>query len=154
MSRAAVTLVEVLVALTILSTIMIPVGMFMSQTFRGSADLTLASQVLNLLETTLEEALNLPFARLPVGTLSNMALRDEGGTLLLDLNPHEVGGEPVALTLEVEMAPVTLNILSDPATGDSVQKKLAQSLKRLHLIARWGKEQQHALDLGAWKADL
>ena len=70
-SVAGITLVEVLIALTILSTLLLPIGMFLVEYLRGSDSLGDFHQVMNLLEEKMEVALAQPFHRLPVGTSEN-----------------------------------------------------------------------------------
>ncbi|HOY66771.1 MAG TPA: prepilin-type N-terminal cleavage/methylation domain-containing protein [Candidatus Ozemobacteraceae bacterium] len=157
--RRAVTLLEVLIALTILSTVLLPVGMFMVEYLRGSSELGEYHQVMNILEEKMETALALPFDALPVGRSKNVRLghdADETGkrSVTLDLRPVQVGVEEVGFELEVEPVPLEFSAVADPDTGRMERTRLEASYKRLILRAGWGSRSRHNLDLVAYKADL
>ncbi len=151
-----ITLVEVLIALTILSTLLLPIGMFLVEYLRGSDSLGDFHQVMNLLEEKMEVALAQPFHRLPVGTSENVRLageaRDPGD--VLDLRPVEVGRNLVRFSLEVEMVPVEFSAILNPRNGTMDRRRVEDGLKRLTLVGTWGDKNQHRLDLVAFKADL
>jgi hypothetical protein len=148
-----ITLVEVLVALAVMSTLMLPIGMFMLEYLRGSSELGDSHQVMNLLEERLETALAQPYDTLPVGETSGKRLnwQDERG---LDLRPVQVGHEQVHFFLTVEVVPVEFSAVADPRGGRMERARLEDGFKRLVLQARWGRKQEHRLELLAFKADL
>ena len=65
--QAAVSLVEVLIALAILSTLALPMLMFLVEYSRGSSQLGDYYQILNIVEEKLDTALALNFVDIPTG---------------------------------------------------------------------------------------
>lgn len=154
MTRSSgITLVEVLIALTILSTLMLPLGMFLVEYLRGSDNLGDFHQVMNLLEEKMELALAQPFTRLPLGVSENTRLSNDARDAL-DLRPVEVGRNLVTFSLLVELVSVEFSAIKDPRTGQMERLHADDGLKRLTLKGTWGDKGQHMLDLVAFKADL
>ncbi len=155
----AVTLLEVLIALTILSTVLLPIGMFMVEYLKGSNELGDYHQVMNILEEKMELALALPFDTLPVGVSKNVRLGKDTGDdgkriAILDLRPVQVGNQDVRFDLDVELVPLEFSAVADAASGRMERTRLESSYKRLTLRAAWGTKKTHSLDLIAYKADL
>lgn len=157
--RRAVTLLEVLIALTILSTVLLPLGMFLIEYLKGSSELGDYHQVMSILEEKMEQGLALPFDALPAGVSKNIRLgRDSGEegkrAAFLDLRPSQVGNQEVRFDLDVELVPLDFSAVADPRTGRMERTRLENSYKRLILRATWGTKPPHSLDLIAYKADL
>lgn len=152
-NRQGITLVEVLVALTILSTILLPVGMFMVEYLRGSNDLGDSHQVMNILEEKMELALTRPYAALPVGKSEGKQIVWDGQQVV-DLRPVELANQKVDFSLNVEIVPVEFSAIADPATGRLERCAVEDGFKRLTLRAVWGRKQERFFDLVAYKADL
>jgi len=148
-----ITLLEVLIALTILSTILLPIGMFLIEYMKGSSQIGDSHQIMNLLEEKMELALSKPFAAFPIGTSENLLL-SYGGKEILDLRPVEVGPNLVKFSLVVESVPVQFSAYVEPESGKTDSVRLEDGLKRLTIKGVWGKNTEHFLDLVAFKADL
>ena len=148
-----VTLLEVLVAMAILSTLMLPIGMFLIEYLRGSNQLGDAYQVMNVLEEKMEQALARPFSGFPAGETSNKKLVFQGREML-DLRPLQLGTNLIHFSLKVEPVPVELSAVIDPETGEMVRTLVEDGMKRLVLKGTWGKDRRQALELTAYKADL
>lgn len=153
---SGISLVEVLIALTILSTLLLPIGMFLVEYLRSSDSLGEFHQVMNLLEEKMEIALAQPFHRLPLGVTENVRLSTEAGDerQVLDLRPVEVGRHLVSFSLRVEMVPVEFSAIVDTRTGQMDRRRVEDGLKRLTLVGTWGEKGRHSVDLVAYKADL
>ena len=147
-----VTLVEVLVALTILSTVMLPIGMFLVEYLRGSSDLGNSHQVMNILEEKMELALTRPYAALPVGKTEGKPIIWDGQQVV-DLRPVELANQRVDFSLTVEVVPLEFSAIADPA-GTPQRSSVEDGFKRLTLRAVWGRKKEHFFDLVAYKADL
>lgn len=157
--RRAITLLEVLIALTILSTVLLPIGMFLIEYMKGSSELGDYHQVMSILEEKMEQALALPYDALPAGISKNIRLgRDFGEdgkrAAFLDLRPAQLGVQEVGFDLDVEVIPLEFSAVADPRTGRMERTSLENSYKRLVLKATWGTTTPHSLDLVAYKADL
>ena len=152
--KQAVTLVEVLIALAILSTLLLPVGMFLIEYMKGSTRLGDFNQVLNLLEERMEMALTQPYSRIPVGESTGRLLPGAQADVGIDLRPVPVGKEQVTFTLVVEVVPVEFAAAVDAGIGRLERVRLEESYKRLTLKAAWGADKPRSLDLVAYKADL
>jgi len=155
----AVTLLEVLIALTILSTVLLPIGMFMVEYLKGSSELGDYHQVMNILEEKMEMALAIPFDALPAGISKNVRLGKDTGedgkrAAFLDLRPTQIGNQDVRFDLEVELVPLEFSATGDAKSGRMERTRLESSYKRLTLRAGWGTKTPHSLDLIAYKADL
>lgn len=148
-----VTLVEVLVALTILSTILLPIGMFMVEYLRGSNNLGDSHQVMNILEEKMELALTRPYGSLPVGKTEGKSIVWDGQQVV-DLRPVELANQKVEFTLNVEVVPVEFSAVADASTGRLERCSVEDGFKRLSLRAVWGRKKEHFFDLVAYKADL
>lgn len=151
--RSGISLVEVLIALSILSTLLLPLGMFLIEYLRGSDSLGDFHQVMNILEERMEVALAQPFNRLPIGVSENCRLGNEARDSL-DLRRVEVGRNLVQFSLTVEMVPVEFSAIVDPTNGRQQRARLEDGLKKLTLKGVWGDKNQHSLDLVAYKGDL
>lgn len=157
--RRAITLVEVLVALTILSTVLLPIGMFLIEYLKGSSELGTYHQVMSILEEKMEQGLALPFDALPAGVSKNIRLGRDAGedgkrAAILDLRPAQIGNQEVRFDLDVEPVPLEFSAVADKNTGRMERTRLENSYKKLTLRAIWGTNTHHSLDLVAYKADL
>ncbi len=152
-TRAGITLLEVLLAMTILSTILLPIGMFLLEYVKGSSELGEFHQVMNLLEEKMEMALSQPFRGIPNGESKDTRLTFNGKEVV-DLRPAQIGGDVVKFTLTAESFPVQFSACTDPAKGTNEVVRVEEGLKKLTIKGTWGKKTTHTLDLVAYKADL
>ena len=151
--RTGITLVEVLVALALVSAILLPIGMFVVEYLKGSSDLGETHQVLSLLEEKMELALSGPYTAFPVGVTEGKPLVHDG-RVVLDLRPAEVGPHQVRFSLTVEMVPTEFAAITDVKSGRGQRVSLEEGFKRLTLRAVWGRKGERFFDLCAYKADL
>lgn len=148
-----VTLLEVLVGFTLLSTILLPIGMFLIEFLRGSSELGNSHQAISLVEEKMESALTQPFEALPLGVTENKRLVLNGKETI-DLRPVELGPETVRLIMTVEALPVEFSAISDIASGKVERVRVDDGMKKITLRATWGRKSEHFFDLIAYKANL
>lgn len=151
--RKAVSLVEVLIAIAMLSTLALPMGMFLIEYSRGSLQLGDYYQILNLVEQKLEIAMEMPFNSIPDGESSETFITNPSG-VGLDLHVAEIAKKKVHFKLVVETLPVGFAALRDAFSGQLQRVRVEQGMKRLELTAKWGDKQQHNITLLAYKANL
>lgn len=155
--QAAVSLVEVLIAMAILSTLALPMGMFLVEYNRGSSQLGDYYQILNILEEKLEGVLAMRFHDIPEGEQAGALIEIEGKTVL-DLRPVQIAGSLVYFVLRSEMVPVDFAALKDSASGELQKARIEDGMKKIEIIAHWGEKKgdksKHSLNLIAYRADL
>lgn len=151
--QAAVSLVEVLVALAILSTLALPMLMFLVEYSRGSAQLGDYYQILNIVEEKLDTALSLDFTEVPDGETSGGTVDSRTGRHL-DLRPVEVAHEIVTFRMRVEVVAVDFSAMKDSTSGQLQRARVEDGMKRIELTAEWGKKKKHSINLISYKANL
>ncbi len=151
--RKAISLVEVLIAMAILSTLALPMGMFLVEYARGSSQLGDYYQILNMVEQRLEIAMDMPFARVPEGTATNLLIDNPFGADL-DLRSAEINKELVKFSLQVETLPVEFAAFKDSFSGQLQRARVEDGMKRLELTASWGNKGQHRINLVAYRGNL
>lgn len=151
--QAAVSLVEVLIAMAILSTLALPMLMFIVEYSRGSSQLGDYYQILNLLEEKLEIAQSMNFAEIPGGETSGVLVESPTGHNL-DLRPAEIAHEIVSFRMKAEVLPVEFAAMKDPLSGELQRARVEDGMKRIEIIAEWGGKRPHNLNLVAYKANL
>lgn len=151
--QAAVSLVEVLIAMAILSMLALPMGMFLVEYNRGSSQVGDYYQVLNLLEQRLEMALSMNFHDLPAGRHQAIIFEQEG-KVLLDLRPAIVSNTQVHFSMNIETVPVDFAALKDSVSGQVQRAKVEEGLKKIDISATWGEKAKHNLNLMAYRANL
>jgi prepilin-type N-terminal cleavage/methylation domain-containing protein len=151
--RAGVSLIEVMIAMAILSTLALPMGMFLVEQMRGSSQLGDYYQILNLLEEKLETVLDMRFQDIPVGDVKDVLVESQGSRGL-DLRPAEVARNMVNFRMRCEMLPVNFSALKDAASNELESIVAEDSMKRVEIFAEWGDKRQHSLNLVAYRANL
>lgn len=151
--RSAISLVEVLIAMAILSTLALPMGMFLVEYNRGSSQLGDYYQILNLTEEKLEKILAMSFHDIPVGKNAGR-LFEVDTRPVLDLRPAKIGNSLVKFEIVAELVNLEFSALRDAATFEMEKVKLDSAMKRIEVTASWGKESQHKISLLAYKAHL
>jgi prepilin-type N-terminal cleavage/methylation domain-containing protein len=151
--QAAVSLVEVLVALAILSTLALPMLMFLVEYSRGSSQLGDYYQILNIVEEKLDTALSLDFTEVPDGETSGGTVDSRTGRHL-DLRPVEVAHEIVTFRMRVEVVAVDFSAMKDSTSGQLQRARVEDGMKRIELTAEWGKKKKHSINLISYKANL
>jgi prepilin-type N-terminal cleavage/methylation domain-containing protein len=151
--KKGVTLLESLIALTIVSTILLPISLFLLEYMKGTGELGTLHQVINILEEKMEQALQKPYAALPTGVTENRRITHEGKEVV-DLHTIDLAGTEVALSLQVDVVPVEFSAIGSAESGGLERSKVEDGYKRLVLTATWGKKKRESFDLVAYKADL
>jgi hypothetical protein len=151
--RAAISLVEVMIAMAILSTLALPMGMFLVEQMRGSSQLGDYYQILNLLEEKLETALEIRFQDIPVGDIRDVLVESEGHRGL-DLRPAEVARNIVSFRMRSELLPVNCAALKSATSSEIQSVNVEDGMKRIEIFAEWGEKRQHSLNLVAYRANL
>jgi len=151
--RAAISLVEIMIAMAILSTLALPMGMFLVEQMRGSSQLGDYYQILNLLEEKLETALEMRFHDIPVGEVHDRLIESEGARDL-DLRPVEVARNLVRFRMNTEILPVSFSAMKDAVSGELQAVTLEDGMKRIEIVAEWGDKGRHNLNLVAYRSNL
>jgi hypothetical protein len=152
-SKKAISLVEVLIAMAVLSTLALPMSMFLIEYSRGSSQLGDYYQILNQVEERLNIAMSMPFNRIPIG-LSEDVLIDNPFSMNLDLKQQKIGKNLVSFKLEVETLPAEFAAYKDSFSGILQRARVEEGLKKLVVSARWGDDKQHHIELVAYRANL
>jgi hypothetical protein len=139
--------------MAMLSTLALPMGMFLIEYSRGSSQLGDYYQVLNMVEQRLEITMKMPFHSIPVGKTEKALIENRSG-MNLDLRTAEVGKNQIQFTLETEILPVEFAAMKDSFSGLLQRARVEQGIKRLELTAKWGKKRKHNIKLVAFKANL
>ncbi len=151
--RQGITLLEVLVGFTLLTTVLLPIFMFLVEYLRGSTELGNSHQVISLVEEKMETALGQPFEALPIGLTENRRLVYDGRETI-DLRPMELGPETVKFTMNVEAVPLEFSAIADGVSGRVEKVKVDDGFKKITVRAVWGRKSEHFFDLTAFKANL
>jgi prepilin-type N-terminal cleavage/methylation domain-containing protein len=151
--KKAVSLVEVLIAMALLSTLALPMGMFLMEYMKGSSQIGDYYQILNLVEQKLEIAMKMPFHEVPNGKTTDTLLKNSKGPDL-DLKPSQVAKSMVKFQLEAETLPIEFAALKDSFSGLLQRARVEEGMKRLKLRAEWGEKGKHNIELIAWRANL
>ncbi len=151
--QAAVSLVEVLVALAILSTLALPMLMFIVEYSRGSSQLGDYYQILNIVEEKLDAALAMDFVEIPAGETVSKLIESPTGRVL-DLRPAEVAREIVTFRMRTEIMPAEFSAMKDSTSGQLQRARVEDGLKRIEIVAEWGDKKKHSINLIAYKANL
>lgn len=150
---SGLSLVEVLIALTILSMLALPMFMFLVEYSRGSSQLGDYYQILNIVEEKLDTALALHFVEIPVGESTDRLIESETGRHL-DLRPVQVAKEIVSFRMQTEIMPVEFAAMKDAVSGQLQRARVEDGMKRIEMIAEWGDAKKHNISLIAYKANL
>ncbi|GAB4277691.1 MAG: hypothetical protein Kow0029_20570 [Candidatus Rifleibacteriota bacterium] len=152
-TKKAISLVEVLIAMAMLSTLALPMGMFLIEYARGSSQLGDYYQILNQLEQRLEIAMKIPFELVPVGVSTDVLIKNDKG-MDLDLRKVEIARNLVTFKLETEILPVEFAALKDSFSGQLQRARVEEGMKRLEITAEWGDKGRHNIKLVAYRAKL
>jgi prepilin-type N-terminal cleavage/methylation domain-containing protein len=148
-----VSLVEVMIALAILSMLALPGFMFLFEYVRDGSKIGDYYQILNALETRMEQVYALDFISLPVGETSDGEIKGANGQIL-DLRPSNITKNLVQFKMTVEVMPLSFSAL-EGSSSNRLQRARAEDLfKKVVLQAIWGKDGRHKIELMAYKANL
>lgn len=153
-NRKAVSLIEVMIALAILSTLALPSFMFIFEYTKGGSDLGDRYEALNRVEERIEAALAMPFNLIPEGKTTEGIIEGENGRKL-DLNPITLGNNSVEFECEVKILPVDFTLMRNYSTRQLQKVKVENGMKRITITAKWGKGKKvQNVQLMAYKANL
>ena len=153
-SRKGVSLIEVMIALTILSTLILPGFMFLLEYTRGGSDMGDRYEILNRIEERLEAVLAMPFNDIPEGTTTDVVITSENGRKL-DLKPITIANKNVTFECDVETLSVDFAAMKDYSTRQLQRATVENGMKRVTITARWGKGRKaQNLQLMVYKANL
>lgn len=154
MTRRAISLIEVMIILAILSLFVLPGFMLMKEYSRGGNTISERYEILSFLEERLETALALPFADIPEGVKSDVII-DGGNGLKLDLKPIVVAGKVITFECKTEILNLDFSAYRDYDSRQIKSITLENGMKRITITARWGKGTYiQDLSLTSYKADL
>ena len=151
--KNGISLVEVLIAIAILSTMALPMGMFIVEYAKGSSQIGDYYQILNLVEQKMEIALTMPFNEIPQGKTADKLIKNLNGQNL-DLRPAQVAKTLVNFEMNSATFPVEFAAVKYANTGQLQRVRVEKGMKKIEIIARWGKKATHNLNLIAYKANL
>ncbi len=148
-----ISLVEVMVALTILSMLALPGFMFLFEYTKDGSRVGDYYQVLNALETRMEQAYAMDFLSLPVGETKDREVKGANGQNL-DLRPSQISNNLVSFKMTVEVMPLSFSALEGPSSTRLRRVHAEDLYKKVNLTAYWGKNERHKVELLAYKANL
>ena len=149
-----ISLIEVMIALTILSTLILPIFMFLIEYTKGSSDIGDKFEVLNRVEEKLEAALSMPFDSIPQGLSKDITICSENGKQL-DLKSIKINNKQVSFECSVETIPVNFEAMKNYSTHQLQKAKLENGLKKITITAQWGKNNNNQkIQLMVYKANL
>jgi hypothetical protein len=151
--KTAVSLAEALIALAILSTLALPMFMFVVEYSRGSSQLGDYYQILNIVEEKLDIALAMNFNEIPPGVTNAVLIPCSSGRNL-DLRPAEVNRSIVNFRMHTEVLPVEFAAMKDSTSGQLQRARVEDGMKRIEIIAEWGDKKKHNVSLISYKANL
>ena len=153
-NNKGVSLIEVMTALTILSTLILPSFMFLFEYAKGGSEIGDRFEVLNRIEERLESALAMPFNDIPEGLSKDITIESENGRKL-DLKPLKIGNKQVSFECSVEIIPMTFEAMKDYKTHQLQKATIENGLKKITIIAKWGKgNYNQRVQLTVYKANL
>ena len=152
-TNRGISLVEIMMALAVLSTLALPMGLFFVEYVRGGSRLGDHYQVLTHVEQRLEMALVLPFEMLPEGNTFDTVITDSKGRQL-DLRPVEVSNNLVSFSMSTEVIPIDFAALEDAFSGRLKRARVEEGMKRIEILAEWGEGGRHSISLLGYRANL
>jgi len=142
-----------MIAMAILSTLALPMGMFLVEQMRGSSQLADYYQILNLLEEKLDVALEMQFHDIPTGETRDILIEPEGGRAL-DLRPAEVARNLVRFRMNTELLSIDMSAMKDAMSRELQSVNVEDGIKKIEIVAEWGENGRHSLNLLAYRSNL
>ncbi len=153
-NKKGVSLIEVMIALTMLSMLVLPAFMFIVEYTRGGSNIGDHYEVLNKVEERLEAALAMNFYDIPDGKSTNVVIESENGRKL-DLKPIKIGANEVSFDFEAETLPVSFAAMKDAETRQLQKATLDDGMKKITITANWGKgKRKQNIQMIVYKANL
>jgi len=153
-NNQGISLIEVMTALTILSTLILPSFMFLIEYVKGGSDIGDRFEILNRIEEKLETVLAIPFKDIPEGLSKDIVIESENGRKL-DLKPIRISNKQVSFECMVEVIPMSFEAIKDYSTHQIQRAKIDNGLKKITITAKWGKDNNvKDIQLMVYKANL
>ncbi|MBR4569388.1 MAG: prepilin-type N-terminal cleavage/methylation domain-containing protein [Candidatus Riflebacteria bacterium] len=153
-NNQGISLIEVMTALTILSTLILPLFMFLIEYAKGGSDIGDRFEILNRIEERLETALSMPFDAIPEGLSKDITIESEKGKTL-DLKPIKISNKQVSFECMVETIPTNFEAIKNYNTHQIQRAKIENGLKKITITAKWGKDNNsREIQLMVYKANL
>ena len=153
-NNQGISLIEVMTALTILSTLILPAFMFIFEYTKGGSEIGDRFEALNRVEEKLESALSMPFNDIPNGLSKDITIESANGKKL-DLKPVVIGNKQVSFECLVETIPTSFEAIKDYSTHQLQKANIENGLKKITITAKWGKEKYNQkVILTVYKANL
>ncbi len=149
-----VSLIEVMIALTILSTLILPGLMFILYYSKGGSTIGDKFEILNSLEEKIETVLAMPFDDIPIG-LSTDVIIESGNGKKLDLKTTKIFKNNVRFECFAEILPVNFSAIEDYSTRQIQKATVEKGLKKITITAKWGKDKRdQIIQLIVYKANI
>lgn len=153
-NNQGISLIEVMTALTILSTLILPAFMFLIEYVKGGSDIGDRFEILNRIEERLDTALAMPFNDIPDG-LSKDIIIESGNGRKLDLKPIKISNKLVSFECMTETIPMNFEAIKNYTTHQIQRAKIENGLKKITITAKWGKDNNsQKIQLMVYKANL
>ncbi len=153
-NNRGISLIEVMTALTILSTLILPSFMFIIEYSKGGSDIGDRFEILNRIEERLEAALSMPFDDIPNGLTTDKVIESANGKKL-DLKPISISNKQVSFECDVEVVPVSFEAIKDYTTHQLQRITVESGLKKITITAKWGKKKvNQSVQLTVFKANI
>ena len=153
-NNQGISLIEVMTALTILSTLILPVFMFLIEYVKGGSDIGDRFEILNRIEERLDTALAIPFKDIPDGLSKDITIESENGRKL-DLKPIKISNKLVYFECMAETIPMNFEAIKNYSTHQIQRAKIENGLKKITITAKWGKDNSsQKIQLMVYKANL
>ena len=136
----AVSLVEIMPFMAILSILILPLLILFSEYSRGDSVLKENYEVLSAVEERIETVLAMSFSDLLVGERQDVLIESKNG-IKLDLRPISiVNNKKVYFKCIVEEFPVSFSSIKNIKTDNHQRIILDKAMKKVTIIANWGKK--------------
>ena len=152
-NNQGISLIEVMIALTILSTLILPLFMFLIEYVKGGSDIGDRFEVLNRIEEKLETALSMPFDDIPEGLSQDITIESKNGKKL-DLKPIKIGNKQISFECMTETIPICFEAIKNYSTHQMERAKVEKGLKKIAITAKWGKNNSKEIKLIVYKGNL
>lgn len=152
--KAGISVIEIMIALTMLSMLALPAFMFIIEQTRGGANIGNSYEILSKVEERIEAVLAMDFYSIPDGKTTDTVITAANGRKL-DLKPENIGGYKVGFEMESETLPVSFAAMKDAKTRQLQRASLEDGMKKVTITAKWGKgKKSQTIDLMVYKANL
>ncbi len=137
----AVSLVEIMPIMAILSILILPLFILVTEFNSGNSTLKEDYEVLASVEAKIETVMAMPFSDLPEGESQNVLIESKNG-IKLDLRPISiVNNKTVYFKCLVENFPVSFSSIKNKSTNNYKKVTIENGMKKVTVTANWGKKE-------------